>query len=67
MSYFLLLALELAGIGMLVYAYPIVKICGSMDWAEQKLGPGGTYTAWRLIGIVLMVAAPMAFRAGLLG
>lgn len=25
------------------------------DWAEKFLGPGGTYTAWKIIGLGLII------------
>lgn len=50
-------------IGMLVGFYfllrPLqtVSVLGEMPWAEQKLGPGGTYTAIKLFGILIMVVS----------
>lgn len=39
------------GLAILVYTYPIVRLFGHLDWAEKYLGPGGTYLAWKLIGL----------------
>ncbi len=50
------------GLVVMVYTAPIVKIFGHMDWAEQRFGPGGTYTAWKLMGVGLIVAGMIAFR-----
>jgi uncharacterized protein YhhL (DUF1145 family) len=49
-----------AGIGFgflcLMKTLQIVTIIGKMPWAEEKLGPGGTYTMVKLFGIFIMAA-----------
>ena len=52
----LVLVLTFAGgLAIIRYAEPIVRTFGYMDWAEKHLGSGGTYSAWKLIGILVMV------------
>lgn len=43
------------GILILMYTEPIVRMVGKMQWAENRLGPGGTYTIWKLIGVFVIV------------
>lgn len=45
-----------------LYPFPIVRFFGHMDWAERRFGPGGSYTAWRLIGAGLIVLAAIVLR-----
>jgi len=51
------LACSMIGILILKYTERIVRNVGKMSWAEQKLGMGGTYTVWKLIGILLIVGS----------
>jgi hypothetical protein len=34
----------------MIYRYKIVQFTGKLEWAEQKLGSGGTYTLLIIIG-----------------
>ena len=43
------------GLLLLKYMDKIVYTLGKNEWAEQKLGTGGTYTVWKLIGIGVIV------------
>jgi hypothetical protein len=43
------------GFGLLVYTLKWVGWVGKSGWAEDKLGSGGTYTMWKLIGILIMI------------
>jgi hypothetical protein len=45
------------GFGFLLRPLQIVNIIGKMPWAEEKLGPGGTYSAVKLFGIFLMIVS----------
>ncbi len=56
MKYLLFLALEPLGLIAIVYSYHIVKMFGRLDWAEQYLGGGGSYAAWKLIGVGAIIA-----------
>jgi hypothetical protein len=37
---------------LIVYRYRVVGFMGHIGWAEKKLGAGGTYTLFVLIGIL---------------
>ena len=52
------------GYYMLRYKDRIVINFGKMDWAERYLGAGGTYNAWVLIGILVIVGSVL-FMFGL--
>jgi hypothetical protein len=43
------------GIILVIYARKLVEWFGTMATAERFLGYGGTYTALRIIGVVLVV------------
>jgi multidrug transporter EmrE-like cation transporter len=45
-----------AGIVILKYQRKIVDIVGHNQWCEEHLGPGGTYTMWTGIGVVIILA-----------
>lgn len=45
------------GILILVYKERIVFTFGKMDWAEQRLGAGGTYNIWVLIGLGVIIGS----------
>jgi hypothetical protein len=56
-----------AGIGFLITwkAYDIKNIVGLSAWAEDKLGPGGTISMYRLIGVIVIILSFM-YMTGLL-
>ncbi len=35
-----------------VYTHTLVRTFGHLDWAERYLGPGGSYTAWKIAGLL---------------
>lgn len=37
---------------LIVYRVRVREFMGQMAWAEQKIGPGGTYTVLVIVGIV---------------
>jgi len=39
----------------------IVRMIGKMGWAEQRVGTGGTFTVWKLIGILAPILAIIYF------
>jgi hypothetical protein len=45
------------GFLMIIYAYPIKRFTGPMGWAERIFGMGGTYTAIKVIGLLLIIAS----------
>ena len=42
----------------------VVRMTGKMGWAENRVGRGGTYTIWKLIGILAPIAAIIYFFSG---
>lgn len=46
-----------AGIGvfMIVKSKSIKSFFGNVGWAEQHLGPGGTDTLWKLVGVAMII------------
>lgn len=64
----------LVGIGAIIvgflvelYTFQLVRLFGHPEWAERYLGPGGSYTAWRIFGIVAIVSGYLLFRYPLFG
>ena len=55
-----------AGIAMVVYARQVVTNIGTSATAERYLGSGGTYTALR-IGGILVITISFLYMTGLLG
>lgn len=54
----LILILALAGgLSILKYTELLVRTVGKNEWAEKYLGGGGTYTMWKIIGILIIVVA----------
>lgn len=49
------LGCTVVGILILKYTEPIVRNIGAMSWAENRFGPGRTYTVWKLIGVAIIV------------
>lgn len=45
------------GLFFLIKTEPWVRMVGHNNLAEKYLGQGGTYTAWRIIGSILLVLA----------
>lgn len=50
------------GTYVIAKSYATARLFGQMDWAERYLGPGGTYTAWKLIGLLIIGASFAALR-----
>jgi len=42
----------------------IVRWIGKMGWAESSVGRGGTFTIWKIIGIIAPIAAIIYFFSG---
>jgi len=55
-----------SGAVMMRYNFMIVRTFGHMDWAEKYLGVAGSYTAWKLIGFVLICASFKMLASGTL-
>lgn len=45
------------GFIILVYKERIVFTFGKMEWAERRLGSGGTYNVWVLVGLGVMIGS----------
>lgn len=39
----------------------VVRMVGKMGWAEQRIGRGGTFQIWKLIGVLAPIAALIYF------
>lgn len=55
----LLLSAGMLGFGLYVLAKtePFVRLVGKNIWGEKWFGEGGTYTFWKLIGVILSFGA----------
>jgi len=49
----------------LVKTLAMAHMFGKMGWAERRFGEGGTYTVWKMIGVVAPIAALIYFFSGL--
>lgn len=47
----------------LVYTLQMARTFGKVGWAERYFGEGGTYTMWKIIGIIAPVIAVIYFFA----
>lgn len=45
------------GIALIKYSYQITQVLGHNSLAERYIGEGGTYTMWKLLGLVVIFAA----------
>lgn len=42
---------------ILKFTEPIVNMVGRSDLAERYLGQGGTYTMWKILGVIIAIAS----------
>lgn len=47
----------LIGLLILKFLEQIVYTFGKSEWAEQKFGPGGTYTIWQIAAVGIIVVS----------
>lgn len=47
------------GFYVLSHKESIVQLFGKMNWAEQKLGSGGTYNVWVIVGLLIIIGSVM--------
>lgn len=61
--WFLLVLAAAISFVSLTYTLQMARTFGKMGWAERYLGEGGTYTVWKIIGIIAPVIAVIYFFA----
>lgn len=44
-----------AGLAIIRNAEVLVRTFGHASWAEKYLGSGGSYTAWKIAGILIII------------
>lgn len=52
--FYLILGLG-GGIACMVYSYQLTRLFGYNSYAEKYLGDGGTYSMWKLLGLLLII------------
>jgi len=58
----LIIGIALMVIGLLPeYTLKAVRMIGMMGWAEERLGRGGTFSVWKIIGILAPIGAIIYF------
>jgi hypothetical protein len=47
------------GVGFIIikYSFPLVNIFGHIPWAERHLGGAGTYTVYKIAGVIVIIFA----------
>jgi hypothetical protein len=45
------------GVALVKYSYQITQVFGHNSLAERYIGEGGTYTMWKLLGLVVIFTA----------
>lgn len=65
MEFFLKVLIIIGGIGvgtaLIKYSYPITQMIGHNELAEKYLGDGGTYTMWKLLGLLVIIGSVWYF------
>ena len=56
--------LILLGLAILAKTEPIVRFVGKAWWAENRLGSGGTYLMWKIIGIIVIILGVIVITGG---
>lgn len=46
-------------VAIIVYRVPVKHFIGNIDWAEQKLGSGGTYTVVLFFAFIIFMSSLM--------
>jgi hypothetical protein len=46
-----------AGVGMMTHSYQLTQLFGYNSLAERYLGTGGTYSMWKLLGLLTIIGA----------
>lgn len=45
------------GLALIIYSYQLTQLFGHQEYAERFLGAGGTYSMWKLLGLLAIVGA----------
>lgn len=48
------IVVAIVGFLMILKTATVMEWFGRVDWAEDKFGPGGSYTFWKLIGVIIV-------------
>jgi hypothetical protein len=43
------------GFGLIKYSFQITNFFGHIGWAEQHLGGGGTYSLYKIVGVIVVI------------
>jgi hypothetical protein len=52
------------GLYLMIKAEPLVRLFGKNSWAERVM-PGGSYTMWKLIGLIVIILGFVFLMGGL--
>ena len=56
MRFIVFLLMAAAGMGLILKTDAVVGFTGRVGWAERNLGATGTYTLYKLLGLVIIFA-----------
>ena len=62
MKYLIALVLIGIGYGCIRYYFELTRMFGRIEFAERYLGVGRTYLAWRMLGVLFILAAAILLR-----
>jgi hypothetical protein len=53
-----ILSIPLA-LAMMIYREKIIRFTGKFEWAEHKIGPGGSYTMIIIVALIIWIGSMM--------
>jgi hypothetical protein len=59
-----LVIFSVVGYVFIVKNREMVRAMGRSTWAEQKLGPGGSETMWKILGFIMIVIGLIVVTGG---
>ncbi|OGE78934.1 MAG: hypothetical protein A2751_00110 [Candidatus Doudnabacteria bacterium RIFCSPHIGHO2_01_FULL_46_14] len=59
MRYFISIIGLSVGIVLVWKTFAIAQLFGSIDWAEEHLGSGGSYLLYKVIGIIFVILSAL--------
>lgn len=62
MKYLVAIVLVLAGFYFVMHSFSMVRTVGKAAWAERYLGDGGSYTMWKLVGLLCILSSIAVIR-----